>query len=188
MIPSDQPRQAAVSVVDNGGGEVLCVWNKRYGGWSLPGGMVEDGETPLQAQERELREETGLRTRFAKLVFCGAHGIKAAPGKERPGRASIVNVFLVDPLGEPQMIEEGCPVEWLAVDDFVRRSPFGELYGWLLPRILTVPRAPVVVGWKCSRAPACSWQDRSAHFERVEGAWCPECKQGQVTLLYAGEV
>jgi ADP-ribose pyrophosphatase YjhB (NUDIX family) len=136
VIPSDQPRQAAVSVVTDGASRLLCVWNLRYGGWSLPGGMVEPGEHPFQAQQRELREETGLETVRAKLVFCGAHGIKASPGKERPGRASIVNVFLVEARGEPRMVEEGCPVAWLSVGDFLKGSPFREFYEFLLPRLL----------------------------------------------------
>ena len=187
MPSSDQPRQAAVSLIVNGGGKVLCVWNLRYGGWSLPGGMVEVGETPEQAQRRELLEETGLVTRHAKLVFCGAHGIQALPGKERPGRGSIVNLYLVDPIGEPRVMEEGCVVTWLTVGDFVKGSPFGELYGWLLPRILAVPRTPVVIGWQCSSAPICGWRV-VGHTRCVAGAMCPRCERGRIAPLYEGEI
>jgi NADH pyrophosphatase NudC (nudix superfamily) len=53
-------RYAAVSYIERQDGRLLCVWNQRYEGWSLPGGMVEDGESPEQALGRELREETSL--------------------------------------------------------------------------------------------------------------------------------
>jgi len=33
------------------------------GRWGFPGGKIEEGETPLQAVERETREETQLRLR-----------------------------------------------------------------------------------------------------------------------------
>ena len=44
--------------------EVLLVANRRNRGrikWSLPGGSVSGTETPLQALEREVEEETGIK-------------------------------------------------------------------------------------------------------------------------------
>jgi ADP-ribose pyrophosphatase len=39
--------------------------------WSLPGGIVDKGETILQASQRELLEETGYQTREWNFLFCG---------------------------------------------------------------------------------------------------------------------
>ena len=49
------------------GGQVLVILHRRLGTWLPVGGELEPGETPLEAAERELREESGLVGRFPAL-------------------------------------------------------------------------------------------------------------------------
>ncbi len=48
-------------------GRVLVLRNER-GEWELPGGRLDDGETPEEALVREMREETGLSATVTSLV------------------------------------------------------------------------------------------------------------------------
>ena len=128
-------RKAAVSVIVDDGespSRVLCVWNRRYKTWSLPGGMVEEGETPEQAQRRELEEETGMLTSTALLVHAGPHGLPST----RPDRASVVHVFMVEAFGEPRAVEEGCDVKWMTVAEFLDQSAFRDFYANVLPGLV----------------------------------------------------
>lgn len=73
MFPADQAPGDPTPVVNCVGGIVhdargrlLLIRRGRdphRGLWSLPGGRIEAGESPAQAVEREVREETGLLVR-----------------------------------------------------------------------------------------------------------------------------
>lgn len=50
-------------------GKLLMVLEKADGGWTLPGGWVDVGESPRSAVEREVREESGYEARAVKLAM-----------------------------------------------------------------------------------------------------------------------
>jgi ADP-ribose pyrophosphatase YjhB (NUDIX family) len=49
-------------------GAILLVEEAADLGWSLPGGWADVGESPSEAVEREVLEESGYRTRAVKLI------------------------------------------------------------------------------------------------------------------------
>jgi len=64
-------RLAVGAVVLREDGAVLLVRRARppaMGSWTLPGGKVEDGETPEHAIAREVLEETGLRVEVGEVL------------------------------------------------------------------------------------------------------------------------
>jgi len=98
---------AAAFVFDDDGR--LLVVKENYGRfrWSLPGGAVEDGESPENACVRETLEETGVGVQIEHLV-----GTYALPDiTVYAYRCAIVS-------GEPalQPTEELTAVEWLSPD------------------------------------------------------------------------
>ena len=77
------------------------------GFWEFPGGKLQRDERPLQALERELREELGVTVEVATPFMTYQYAY--------PERIVELHVFLVERyLGEPRGIE-GQPLQWLPV-------------------------------------------------------------------------
>jgi len=60
-------------VVQNDLGQLLVM--KEYGKWSIPGGAPNDGESPIQAISREVREEVNILV--TDLTLIGYNTIKS---------------------------------------------------------------------------------------------------------------
>lgn len=67
------PRDSAAAIVTDRKGRILMVRTYRYPTdtieWEVPVGMMEPGETPLQAARREAREEGAVETAGHRLIL-----------------------------------------------------------------------------------------------------------------------
>ncbi|WP_327115629.1 CoA pyrophosphatase [Nocardia sp. NBC_01730] len=132
-------RRAAVllCVVAQADGRLSVIVIKRAyrgrnaGQWALPGGRLDDGETPEQAAVRELHEELGLTADPADLIgklddFPAASGFAITPivvaltdtTDLRPSPDEVHSVHLVD---LARLAAENTP-RWVHADDAVRQT------------------------------------------------------------------
>jgi 8-oxo-dGTP diphosphatase len=76
-------RVAAGALITDADGRILIVEPTYKDHWEIPGGIVEEGETPSHACGRELREELGLELPVGRLLVveykteAGARGDSA---------------------------------------------------------------------------------------------------------------
>lgn len=96
-----RPMSAAVLIRD-ADGRVLLVEPSYKPGWEPPGGVVEDGESPWTAAEREVVEEIGLEGRAGRLLVVDH--IPGEPGALPERLAFVFDGGLIDPATVPRLV------------------------------------------------------------------------------------
>ncbi len=76
-----QKRMAAGCIFVNSNGDVLLVKPTYKEGWEIPGGVVEDDESPKTCCEREVLEEIGLEITVKRLLVVDYNSYPQEPHK-----------------------------------------------------------------------------------------------------------
>lgn len=110
-------------------GMFLVVTNKKFGGFTFPGGKVEEGETSSQAAIRELEEETGI------TACCLTHiGTLERSWRKKPFRVFLFTAELGGQ--EPREVEEGSRPFWVERDALFNPPCLAPAsYGWLMGKL-----------------------------------------------------
>ena len=106
-----QPVPVSVKGVLVEAGGVLLLMNERDE-WELPGGRMEDGETPEQCLVREFQEETGATIEVGQILAASIYEVL-------PGRSVLIIAYAVDrrKTGPLTVSTEHRQMRWLPVDD-----------------------------------------------------------------------
>jgi 8-oxo-dGTP diphosphatase len=114
---------AAAALITDLSGRVLLVKPNYRDHWSLPGGMLEDGEPPHRGCAREVAEEVGLKITVGPLLVVDW----ASPDQERP-RPVVFFVFDGGEVGP----DAGIRLQEEELDDYRFTGP-GEFGAYLPP-------------------------------------------------------
>jgi mutator protein MutT len=106
------------------------------GEWSIPGGMLELGETARQAVEREALEETGLVVQSGELLGVFDRIVPDEAGKIR------FHYLLVDFLCRPvsgtlRAGHDAAEAHWMTLEE-VRNMPMADTTKALLVKVLSM--------------------------------------------------
>lgn len=110
---------AVSGLVTNSKGEVLLIRHPKRG-WEMPGGQVEEGESLIEALQREILEESGAVTEIGALV--GVYSNIKLPTK-------VIFAFLGTWVsGDLTTSSESLEVEWVARDEVLPRITHPAIY------------------------------------------------------------
>ena len=103
--------------------QILMIKSPRRGDWEFPGGQVEEGETLMQALEREVFEETGITVIPKSLIDVYSN-------TKQP--SILMLDFACEYIsGEPKTSAESLSVEWVVKDEVLARVKHPSIRGRL---------------------------------------------------------
>jgi ADP-ribose pyrophosphatase YjhB (NUDIX family) len=109
----------AVSAAIIRDGRVLVTQRARgpaLGVWTMPGGVVESGETLTEALVREIDEETGMA--IEPIALAGHREVLVRDEQDRVSRHFVILCFAARWLaGEPRLNEELSDARWLRQEE-----------------------------------------------------------------------
>ncbi|MEI8150920.1 MAG: NUDIX hydrolase [Hyphomicrobiales bacterium] len=109
----------AVSAAIIRDGRVLVARRARgpaLGVWTMPGGVVEAGETLIEALKREIEEETAMNVE--PVVLAGHREVVVRDDDSRVLRHFVIMCFATRWVsGEPQLNDELAEARWLKLEE-----------------------------------------------------------------------
>ena len=126
-------RQKVRAVVASTSGEVLLIRPHSYAAdqWTLAGGGVEAGESPVEAMRRELAEELGIECEDLdelpvqnRFIYSPAYKLKR--GLDHDGQQAVMFFVRIPPDSELRLQEEEiAEARWFTPDEAVGAFPVG---------------------------------------------------------------
>jgi putative (di)nucleoside polyphosphate hydrolase len=112
-------RAGAGAVILDKRGKVLGLERKDIpGAWQLPQGGLDEGESPLEAAKREVREETGIKAKDLELLSAAsqllAYELPHEARTKKTGRGQVHYWFLFQFIGQDEAITLGDKKEFRA--------------------------------------------------------------------------
>jgi 8-oxo-dGTP pyrophosphatase MutT (NUDIX family) len=120
-------RSSVEILVWNDFGKLLTVTNRRWGGFSCPGGKVDPGESLLDAARRELKEETGCEPVMLEPIGAGVHYEEPKDG----GPPWFCMAYRASINTKPTQQEEGTEIGWHTPKELIDNSIYPEWYKFL---------------------------------------------------------
>jgi mutator protein MutT len=112
-LTTDLKVRVIAAVIEQEGKLLICErpLHKRHGGlWEFPGGKIEDGESDLQAAQRELREELDVDVSdIGETVFSVAD----------PGSHFIIEFVAISIVGNPDALEHS-QIAWVEQSELLQ--------------------------------------------------------------------